>query len=279
MPLYRTEAIVMGGWDLGETDRIISFYTRRRGTIRAVAAGARRTRSRFGGRLQLFTHGHLLYFGRENRELFRINEFEPIDSFPALRSDLDRLSHASYLVELTSLLVWVGEVSEEIFSLLLASLRRLEANLDSYHVERAFEARLLRSTGYLPELSRCLKCQRTLRGVEEVFFSPQEGGVLCSDCSPAREFSLPLSPASLSYLLEAERGDFHSLSAASLSAREREQIGQAMRAHLSCILQRRMHTLDFMEQLERASPERRSDCPPPGQGREESPGAQSKDRP
>jgi len=261
MPLYRTEAIVMGGWDLGETDRIISFYTRRRGTIRAVAAGARRTRSRFGGRLQLFTHGLLLYFGKENRELFRINEFEPIDSFQALRSDLDRLSHASYLVELTSLLVWEGEVSEEIFSLLLASLRRLEANFDPYHVEKDFEARLLQASGYLPELSECVKCKRPLQGEDGVLLSPEEGGTLCPDCSTALHLFFPLSPASRSYLLEAGGGAFQSLLASSLSAQERMEIAQAMRAYLSHLLQRRMHTLDFMEQLERASQESRVDAP------------------
>jgi DNA repair protein RecO (recombination protein O) len=81
MPLYRTEAIVTGGWNLGEADRIVSFYTRRMGRIRGVAAGSRRIRSKFGGRLQLLTHGTLLCFAKENRELYRINEFEPLDCF------------------------------------------------------------------------------------------------------------------------------------------------------------------------------------------------------
>lgn len=272
MPLYRTDAIVMGGWDLGETDRIISFYTRRRGAIRAVAAGARKTRSKFGGRLQLFTHGLLLYFAKENRELVRINEFEPIDSFHLLRSDLDRLSHASYLVELTSLLTWEGEVSEEIFSLLLASLRRLEAKFEPYHVERAFEASILRAAGYLPELSGCVKCKRIPLGEDEVLFSPEEGGILCSACSTCLSFSFPLSPASHSYLLEAREEDFQRLLAVFLSAQERMEISQAMRAYLSHILQRKIHTLDFMEQLQRASQKSRIDSPPPS-GCKESPDA------
>jgi DNA repair protein RecO (recombination protein O) len=57
MPLVTTEAIVVGGYDLGEADRILVFYSRTKGKVRAVAEGARRIRSRFGGNVQLFVQG------------------------------------------------------------------------------------------------------------------------------------------------------------------------------------------------------------------------------
>jgi DNA repair protein RecO (recombination protein O) len=254
MPLYRTEAIVMGGWDLGEADRIVSFFTRKKGSIRAVAAGARRMRSKFGGRLQLFTHGHLIYFGKENRNLVHINEFEPLHSFQSLRSDLDRLSHGCYLVELASHLVWEGEVSEEIFSLLLRSLLRLEAGAEAFHVEKGFEAVLLQIAGYRPELGKCLKCKRPPGEDGMVYLFPEEGGILCSDCRTNLSPSFPLSPASLSYLTEARGGDLQRLMAAALSAQERKEVAQAMRAYLSHILQRNLRTVAFLEQLERIPP-------------------------
>lgn len=256
MPLYRTEAIVMGGWDLGEADRIISFYTRRKGSIRAVAAGARRMRSKFGGRLQLFTHGLLIYFAKENRNLVHINEFEPLHPFQSLRSDLDRLSHGCYLVELASHLVWEGEVSEEIFSLLLRSLLRLEAGAEPFHVEKGFESALLRITGYLPELGKCLKCNRCPGEDGVVYLFPEEGGILCPDCRTSLSSSFSLSPGSLSYLMEARGGDFQRLLAAPLSPQERIEIAHAMRAYLSHILQRNLRTVGFLEQLERIPPGR-----------------------
>src|SRR3972149_11026797 len=95
MGLRRTEAIVIGGHNLAEADRIIPFYTREVGVVRAVAQGARRIRSRFVGSLELFTHGHLIYFERPNRTLHSINEFAVLHAFPALREDLDRLAHAA----------------------------------------------------------------------------------------------------------------------------------------------------------------------------------------
>jgi len=253
MPLYRTEAIVMGGWDLGEADRIISFYTRRMGSIRAVAAGSRRVRSKFGGRLQLFTHGVLLCFAKENRDLYRINEFEPLHCFQGLRSDLDRLAHASYLIELTSLFTWGSETSEGIFLLLLRGLRGLEKGAP-FHTERAFETGLLRATGYMPELRRCVRCKKSPVGNSEVFLSPQEGGIVCADCQIRPSFVFALSPLSLAYLQEAQRGDFQGQAAIPLSCSERAQIVGAMRAYLDSFLHRGLHTLGFMERLRR-SPE------------------------
>lgn len=253
MPLYRTEAIVMGGWNLGEADRIVSFYTRRMGRIRGVAAGVRRVRSKFGGRLQLFTHGTLLCFAKENRGLCRINEFEPLDSFQGLRSDLGRLSHASYLVELTSLLVWEGEISEETFLLLLRALRRLEAGVEVFHAERAFEIGLLLIAGYLPELGRCVRCKRPPARDQGASLAPEEGGILCPDCQTKFHPSLPLTPPSLVYLQEARGGDLGKLLGIPLSWQERTEISSAMRAYFNHILQKRMHTLDFMAQLEKAT--------------------------
>lgn len=255
MPLYRTEAIVVGGWDLGEADRIISFFTRRMGGIRGVAPGARRGRSRFGGRLQLLTHGTLVCFAKENWSLYRINEFEPIDSFQTLRFDLDRLSHACYLVELVSLLVLEGEISEEVFLLLLRSLRRLEeSGIDLFHAEKAFEAGILRVAGYFPELEQCMKCKGSLDGESQAFFSAQEGGVLCPKCHDWHHSScLPLTPSSLAYLLEAKKGHFRNLLTTSLSEERRGEISQAMRSHIALILRKNLSTLQFMEQLRKST--------------------------
>lgn len=253
MPLYRTEAIVMGGWNLGEADRIISFYTRRMGSIRAVANGSRRVRSKFGGRLQLFTHGLLLCFARENRDLYRINEFEPLESFQGLRSVLDQLSHAAYLIELTSLLACEGEASEQIFLLLLRSLRGLEMGVEAFHAEKAFETGLLGIAGYLPELRRCMKCKRLPLEDSQVYLSPQEGGIRCHRCQISFPVSFPLTPSSVAYLQEARRGDFRKLVGISLSGSERAEIACAMRAYLDGILQRGMHTLDFMKRLREGS--------------------------
>ena len=87
MTLYRDHGIVLRTHKLGESDRIISFITERHGKVRAVAKGVRKTRSRFGSRLEPTSHVALLLY--EGRELDIVTQAESVDHFRALRDDLD----------------------------------------------------------------------------------------------------------------------------------------------------------------------------------------------
>ncbi|MEK7362365.1 MAG: DNA repair protein RecO, partial [candidate division NC10 bacterium] len=69
MALRKTQAVVIGRMALGESDRLVTFYTREFGKVRGVAKAARRPRSRFGSSLELFTQGQLLFFETERSDL------------------------------------------------------------------------------------------------------------------------------------------------------------------------------------------------------------------
>ena len=93
MPLYHDRGVVLRTYKLGEADRIVSILTRGRGKVRAVAKGVRKTKSRFGGRLEPVSHVDLLmYEGRG--ELDIVSQAETVDAFRPLRDDLDRLGRA-----------------------------------------------------------------------------------------------------------------------------------------------------------------------------------------
>ncbi len=199
MPLQTTEAIVIGGHNLGEANRIIPFFTRKLGKVRAVARGARRVRSRFGGTLELFTLGELVFFEWPNRTLHTINEFSVIEPFTPLKADLNRLSRGAYLVELAGAAVEDGEPNEEIFILLRDSLTLL-ASHDDPRLLRTFEIRLLRIVGYLLELYRCLICRSLLGQTDGLAISPGKGGLICANCRPRVQDSLAVSLESVEYL-------------------------------------------------------------------------------
>src|SRR3954468_16625089 len=95
--LYRDSGVVLRTIKLGEADRIVTFVTRSHGKVRAVAKGVRKTKSRFGGRLDPITHVSLLFY--EGRELDIVNQAETIDHFRAIRDDLDRLGRATSMLE------------------------------------------------------------------------------------------------------------------------------------------------------------------------------------
>src|ERR1700685_2750237 len=81
MPLHEAEAIVLQSYPLGEADRLVSFLSRTIGRVRGVAAGARKTKSRFGSTLERLSHVRIWFFERPSRELVRINQCELIESF------------------------------------------------------------------------------------------------------------------------------------------------------------------------------------------------------
>src|SRR5205814_7262241 len=99
MALGNSAAVVIGSFDLGESDRVITFYSREYGKVRGVAKASRRMRSRFGGSLELFTLGELVFFDTGRSDLVRVDHFDVLEPFAALRADLERLGPAAWVVE------------------------------------------------------------------------------------------------------------------------------------------------------------------------------------
>ena len=97
MKLYRDHAVVLRTIKLGEADRIVTLVTEGRGRVRAVAKGVRKTKSRFGGRLEPMTHVAVQLY--EGRELDTITQVETVDHFRTIRDDLDRVAKAQALLE------------------------------------------------------------------------------------------------------------------------------------------------------------------------------------
>ncbi len=180
MPLFRTQGIVLRARDLGEHDRLITLYTRELGRLTAVARGARRLRSRFGGALELFTWGEAVGFEREGRELVQLDHFDILRSFRRLRDDLERLGQGARMVEALARLTGERDPHPACFALLLRALRALETGAAA-RVQLAFTLRLLDLLGHRPRLDRCVRCVRAL-GTATITFDPDRGGVVCGSC-------------------------------------------------------------------------------------------------
>jgi DNA repair protein RecO (recombination protein O) len=174
MSLYRDEAIVIRTYKLGEADRIIVLFTKARGKVRTVAKGVRKTTSRFGSRLEPTSHVALQLY--EGRELDTITQAETIDHFRAIREDLDRITHASAMLESVDWIVQEREPNPRLYTMLLGALRTLAAR-DHPLVVPAFFWKLLALEGLAPMVDACVVCgdDGTL-----VAFDLEEGGMLCS---------------------------------------------------------------------------------------------------
>ncbi len=190
MGLYRDEGIVLRTHKLGEADRIVSILTRGHGKVRAVAKGVRKTKSRFGARLEPPTHLQLLLY--EGRELDIVTQAETIDHFRAIRDDLDRLTRAVSMLEAADQLGLEGEPNAALYQMLLGALRALAGHSGPLVVP-AFFLKVLALEGFRPMVEQCVEC-----GTQDdlVAFDLESGGVRCA----AHRTGVALSPGALALL-------------------------------------------------------------------------------
>ncbi|MBI4216152.1 MAG: DNA repair protein RecO [Chloroflexi bacterium] len=229
--VYRTEALVLRGMDLGEADRLLTLFTPRLGKLRALARGVRRPKSKLGGHLDVLCHSDLML--ARGRNLDTITGAQARHGFPALRGDLLALGQALYVLELVDLFTAEGMENYSLFQLTLTTLERLPDAGGGETPLRYFELRLLEATGYRPQLYNCHVCRRPLEP-QDNYFSPS-GGVICPSCQAQEPFSHPLSLGVLKVLRHYLRAGYEEARGVRLTpsqARELKLVlGECLRYH------------------------------------------------
>ncbi len=175
MPLYKEQGIVLRSVKLGEADKIVSILTQGSGKIRAVAKGVRKTSSRFGGRLEPFTHVSLLLY--QGRNLDTITQADIVTPFRVMRGSFDLIAAGETMLEAVDKVAEEHERNVRLFLLLLTGLRTLEVGpRDPAAVAEGFLLKLLSLSGFHPSLTGCAVCGAP--GPHE-WFAAGQGGVIC----------------------------------------------------------------------------------------------------
>ena len=192
----RAEAIVLRSIRYGEADRILHLYTPDHGRVSAIAKGARRTRSRFGARLEPFFHLRtLLYQGRS--DLLTVTSAETLDAHGPLREHAATLDAAARACDAVARLFETGDPSPPVFHLLANELRLLdqgERSAGAAH-QLAFRLKLLVAGGFTPQLASCASCGDA---DHLTAFSGAAGGVVCGACEAS---AFPLSEEAHAFLV------------------------------------------------------------------------------
>jgi DNA repair protein RecO (recombination protein O) len=241
VPLYRDEAIVLRTHKLGEADRIVTLLTRHHGRVRAVAKGVRRTTSKFGARLEPFTHVDLQL--AEGRSLDVITQAETRTAFSAeLGHDYERYTSGTVMLETAERLVAEEkEPSLQQFLLLVSALRAMAGGerrpglvLDSYLL------RSLAVAGYAPSFDGCAHCGR--EGPHR-WVNPSMGGVLCTTCRlPGSASPAPETVGVLAALLT---GDWSTVEAA--DPRHHKEAAGLVAAFVAWHLERSLRSMEYVE--------------------------------
>lgn len=199
MPTGKSAAVVMGSFPLGESDLLVTFFSRQHGTLRGVARRARRLRSRLGGALEMFTLGDLVFFDGGRSELVQVDHFDVARPFARLREDLERLGQAAWIVECVGRLTGERDAHPALFSLLVRALTAIDAGEPPARLALAFGLRCVDALGHRLRLDGCVSCGRRLRGAEgRLALDLEAGGLVCGDCERVFPAARPLAPATLS---------------------------------------------------------------------------------
>jgi DNA repair protein RecO (recombination protein O) len=263
MQVYRDDGVVLRTHKLGEADRIVTLLCRQNGRVRAVAKGVRRTKSRFGARLEPFTHVDLMI--HPGRTLDVITQAEVIRAYgPPLAADYPKYTTGAAMLETAERLTPVEkEPAIRQFLLLIGGLRALgeaaepapasapgtagpsagDVGRDHRLVLDAYFLRSLAVAGYAPALGECARCGTADRRLSA--FALGSGGMVCESCRPPGAASP--SPETIALMQALLRGDWDS--AMRSERRHRVECSGLVAAYLQWHLE---HSIRSLRHVERA---------------------------
>ncbi|MDV2683130.1 DNA repair protein RecO [Alkalihalophilus lindianensis] len=244
--MQKVEAIVIRTNDYGESNKIVTLYTRENGKVGVMARGAKKPKSRLAAVSQLFIHG--LYLFQRSNGLGTLNQAEMIHSFKEVRNDLFLASYATYMVELTDRLTDEKEPNEPLFNLLQQTLQYLDEGIDPDVLLRIFEMKMMAVAGISPELDQCASCGSTELPSG---FSISEAGFLCRRCMHKDERAFPITPHTARLLRLFYYIDLNRLGQISLKDETKKEIKLIISTYYDEYSGVTLRSKRFLEQLER----------------------------
>jgi DNA repair protein RecO (recombination protein O) len=242
----RVEGVVLKHINWGETDRLVTIFTRELGKVRVVAKGIRKPRSRKAGHLEPFTRSKLQL--ARGRDLFILTQAEAIETHFEIKNDLVKLGYASYIIELLTSFTYEEEDNWNLYRLLVNTLSRLEKGGDPILIVRYYEIRLLDLVGYRPKLFTCANCETEILA-EDQFFSAAQGGVLCPKCGSRSPSARPISTHALRYLRHFQRSSYQDAIRAQINPSINSEMEKLMLYYLTYILEKGLKTPTFLNRM------------------------------
>lgn len=203
--LQKCEGIVIRTTDYGETNKIITIFTREMGKVGVMARGAKKPSSRLTSSTQLFTYGHFLF--QKSSGLGALQQGETISSMRGIREDIFLTAYASYIAELLDKSTEQREPNPFLFELFSQTLQLLNEGVDPDILLHIFEMKIVNVLGLYPQLDSCVNCSSK----DGTFhFSIRENGFICHRCFEIDPYRLQISQGAakllrLFYYFDLER--------------------------------------------------------------------------
>ena len=247
MSAAKTQAFALKTQDYRDTSLLVTFYTCDYGKIRGIVKGIRGSRAGFGSTVEPFSLNEILFYKRKRGgDLHLITQIDLEDLFPAVRSDLERLSYASYFIDLLNELVETEDPSPEIFDLLNQSLLFLSSGASCKRTARIFEVKLFELLGLMPEIKACVVCQAA--NPDPAYFNVFFGGICCNKCS--ENTGMPVSKGTLNFIEHVRRAPFKELHHVKVSQEVGVELEKMLRRFADFHLSNKLKSVIFLEKME-----------------------------
>ncbi|MCD8511985.1 MAG: DNA repair protein RecO [Bacillus sp. (in: Bacteria)] len=244
--LHKVEGLVIRTNDYGETNKIVTLYTRENGKVAVMARGAKRPKSRFASSAQLFMYGIFVY--QRSTGMGLLNSADIIDSFRDVRSDLKLTAHGAYIVELLDRLTEDQERNPFLFELVYQTLYQLNEGTDPDILTRIFETKMLEVAGVRPVLSHCSLCGRE---ESPTAFSMKHSGVLCSQCKMEDSHHLVLFPAVIKLLHLFQHLDIKRIGNINVKPETKRQLKEILSYYYDEFVGVRLKSKRFLDQIDK----------------------------
>ncbi|SER70258.1 DNA repair protein RecO [Salipaludibacillus aurantiacus] len=246
--LQKIEGIIIRTNDYGETNKILTVYSRENGKTALMARGAKRPKSRFASVSQLFVYGTFIY--QKSKGIGTLNQADIIDSFRDVRSDLMVTAYGAVMVELIDRLTEDQDKNPYLFELLYQLLHHLNEGDDGEILLRILETKMLTYSGSTPTLHECANCGNTDL---PFMFSLRFGGALCTQCLANDDYHLKVSPAVMKLLRLFQQINPARIGQISVKEETKKQLKEVLELYYQEYVGIKLKSKRFLDQMTRFS--------------------------
>lgn len=245
--LQKCEGIVIRTTDYGETNKVVTLYTREWGKVGVMARGAKKPNSRLSAVTQLFTYGYFLI--QKSKGLGSLEQGEMISSLRSIREDIFLTAYASYIVDLTDKATADEKKPNPfLFELLYQTLSLINEGYDLEILTNIYEMKMLDLFGLHPCLDHCSVCGST-NG--QFSFSVREGGFICHLCVEGDPYAIKISQATVKLLRIFYYFDLSRLGSIDVKSETKLQLKKVISAYYDEYSGLHLKTKRFLDQMDK----------------------------
>ncbi len=243
--IVKTEAIVLKSFDLRETSRLVTFYTREFGKIKGVLKGIRKDFKKFGSSVEKFSVNDIVFYQHRNSDIHLVSQCDMKEYYFPIRQDIKRMTAASYILELVDAIMPAEQKNEDIYELILQYLSSLQNTQDVSKLVHIFQIKTLLYSGFRPHLDACVRCEKKVKG--QTRFSMILGGLVCDICRQLQGDAALISRGTVASIIHIEKNEWGKSLQLGLSATIKRELKYVLNNFLVFHLEKNLRSARFVQ--------------------------------